>query len=65
MSSLNMAKILKTNLIHVQPIIEKKSSISKKKAIEKSTTKGLINDSDIPGWIVLIIILFRIILLVY
>lgn len=65
MSYLNKAKMLRTKVIQVEPIIEKKSSITKKKVIESSIAKESINDCDISGWIVLLIILFLIILLTY
>ena len=65
MSYLNKAKMLRTKVIQVEPIIEKKSSITKKKVIESSIGKESINDCDISGWIVLLIILFLIILLTY
>ena len=65
MSYLNKAKMLRTKVIQVEPIIEKKSSITKKKVIKSSIGKESINDCDISGWIVLLIILFLIILLTY
>ena len=65
MSYLNKTKMVRTKVIQVEPIIEKKSSITKKKVIESSIGKESINDCDISGWIVLLIILFLIILLTY
>ena len=65
MSYLNKAKMLRTKVIQVEPIIEKKSSITKKRVIKSSIGKESINDCDISGWIVLLIIFFLIILLTY